>query len=200
MKKLILLFGSLLVLTACNSDDSKQSSNDTTDENVNEESVEVDKGLLNVEVTLPASFFDGQEIDEVIEEAKADGVKEVIQNDDGSLTYKMSKKEHKKILSEMADGIDENIEEIKMGEDFASIQDVKNNKSYSEFTLVVDREQFENSFDGFAAFGLGLTGMFYQVFDGKDADKVNVTISLEDANSGEVFNTVVYPDDLNEEE
>lgn len=43
-----------------------------------EVSVEVDKGLFNVEGTLPASLFEGEDIDSAIKEAKAEGVKEVI--------------------------------------------------------------------------------------------------------------------------
>lgn len=55
----------------------------------------MDKGLLNVEVTIPATLYKGQDIDSIISEAKNSGIKEVIKNDDGSLTYKMSKSEHK---------------------------------------------------------------------------------------------------------
>ena len=39
------------------------------------------------------------------------------------------------------------------------------NKSFSKFTLIVDKEAFENSFDGFAALGLAMTGMYYQAFE-----------------------------------
>ena len=35
-----------------------------------EQSLNVDKGLLNVEVTLPASFFEGQDLDTVIADAE----------------------------------------------------------------------------------------------------------------------------------
>lgn len=204
MKKIILPLTLLmiLILSACSSteENAKQesTSENSTEEKADNESIEVDKGLFDVEVTLPASLLEGGDINQVIEEVKADGVKEVIQNDDGSLTYKMSKSDHKKMLSEMEDKLNQKLEELKDSVDFPSIVDVKNNKSYTEFTLVVNKEKFENSLDGLVAFGLGLSGMYYQIFNGADLEKNKVTINIEDEVTGEVFNTTVYPDSLNE--
>ncbi|MBS4177745.1 hypothetical protein KHA89_09500 [Bacillus sp. FJAT-49731] len=165
-----------------------------------ERGVEVDKGLLNVEITLPKDFIGDDNVDEIIAEAKADGVKDITKNDDGSLTYKMSKSVYNDLMKEMKAGTREYIEEIKNSEDFVSIKDITHNKSFSEFTLVVDQEAFENSFDGFAALGLGMTGLFYQVFAGITAEDAKATISVKDAETGEVFNTLVYPDDLPNDE
>ncbi|ARK32300.1 hypothetical protein [Halalkalibacter krulwichiae] len=163
-----------------------------------EQSVEVDRGLLNVEITIPPMMLEDQDIDQVIADAKEAGVKEVTENEDGSLTYKMSRSTHNEMMSEMREGIEANIEEIKQSDDYPSIADVRSNQSYSEFTLVVDQEAFENSFDGFAALGLAMTGMYYQIFNGDDPDKIDVTIHLENAETGEVFNTTVYPDAFEE--
>ncbi len=161
-----------------------------------EQSIEVDKGIFSVEITLPASLFEGENIDEVIAEAKENGISEVKVNDDGSLTYKMPKSKHNEIMREMRDDLLEYIEETKNSEDYKSIKDINHNKAFSEFTLVVDQEAFENSFDGFAALGLGISALYYQLFDGVAPDNYKVTIFIENANTGEVFNTIVYPDDL----
>src|SRR5690606_39103557 len=78
----------------------------------------------DVEITLPASFFEGKDIDEMITEAKEEeGVKEVTKNDDGSITYKLTKERHKEMMDEMKKEIDTSIEEMKSGDDFASIKD-----------------------------------------------------------------------------
>lgn len=171
-----------------------------TDKTSDGEPLKVDKGLLNVEVTIPASFLAGQDIDTVIAEAKNEGIKEVIKNDDGSITYKMSKSEHKKMMKEMEEGIIKSVEEIKTGEDFTSIKDVSYNKSFSEFTLSVNQEEFENSLDSIASFGLAVTGMYYQLFNGVNPEKYKVTVIFKNESNGEVINTIVYPDDLNEKE
>lgn len=207
MKKILILPLTLLfsiLLVACGQDkeneNAKKSDNgDKAVEETKDDSFKVDKGLLNVEVTIPASLFEGQEIDSAITEAKKEGVKEVIKNDDGSVTYKMSKTVHEEMMKEMKKGILETIEEIKTSNNFASIKDVSYNKSFTEFTLTVNKEQFENSFDAMVSMGLALTGMYYQLFSGVDSEKLKVTVIFKDESNGEVINTIVYPDDLNEE-
>lgn len=217
MKKWLVAVFAALLLSACGGVDEKQQSDDekakaneevTTgdaqgekkeevkDKKLEEQTVEVDKGLLNVEVTLPASMFEGEDIDTIIKDAKENGVKEATKNEDGSLTYKMSKATHKEMMKEIEIGIIETIEEMKTSQDYVSIKDIAYNKSFSEFTLVVDKAKYENSMDGFASFGLGISGMYYQLFNGDDSDNYKVAISIKDEASGEVFDEIVYPDDL----
>ncbi|MEA0565054.1 hypothetical protein [Lysinibacillus irui] len=200
MKKFLILPLTLLLgilLVACSQSDDSGKKTDGADK-ASEESLKVDKGLLNVEVTIPATLYEGQDIDSIISKAKDSGIKEVIKNDDGSLTYKMSKSEHKEMMKELKEGIVKSVEELKTSEDFVSINDVAYNKSFSEFTLTVNKEKFEGSFDAIASFGLGLAGMYYQLFNGAEVDDYKVSVNFKDESNGEVFDTIVYPDDLNE--
>lgn len=193
------------LLAACSPDNPSENTGNNV-ENAEEKQVEeeeqegigVDKGLLNVEVTLPASFLEGDDIEEVIEKAKADGVSKVTKNEDGSLTYKMSKSKHKEMLSEMEESISEYVDELENDDDFPSIKEVSYKRNFQEFTLKVEKEVFENSFDAFATIGIGFVGMYYQVFEGKDLEKNKVTIHLQDASTGENFDSIVYPDALDE--
>ncbi|WP_042346137.1 hypothetical protein [Bacillus massiliigorillae] len=191
--KLLLLLVLSISLVACSSnDDSKKEKSEEKG------AVEVDKGLLNVEVTLPASFFEGEDIDKVIAEAKKDGVKEVTKNEDGSLTYKMSKSQHTKMMKEMETTIKDSIKELETNKDLASVKGVEYNKKFTEFTIVVDQAAYENSMDGFAIFGLAMQSMFYQLFDGVKPDEYKATFHLKDEATSKVFDTVVYPDALQE--
>lgn len=210
MKKLVLVFLLTLsaLLVACSSEGAvseQATKKDQTDKeekakSEDEGSVEVDKGLFNVELTLPASMFEGEDIDSAIEEAKAEGVKEVIKNADGSVTYKMSKSKHKEMMDELETNLQESLDEMKTSGDFASIKDITHNKSFSEFTLEVDKEAYENSMDGFAVFGLGMSGAYYQLFNGADKDEYKVTVFVKDEATGEVFDEIVLPDDMEENE
>ena len=198
-KLLAFLLLTILTLAACSSKDetSDKADNSKQEDNKTEETggaVGVDKGLLNVEVTVPASFLEGEDIDSVIAQAKEDGIKDVKKNDDGSVTYKMTKAQHKEMMQEMKASVTGYVDELINDEDFASIKDVEYNKDFSKFTVTVDKEAFENSFDGFAAMGLAMSGMFYQVYDGVDTEKLNVTIDTVDQSTGEVFGTVKYPE------
>ena len=194
MKKSVILILTflLIVLTACSSDDQAESKKGEK-ENKKDESIEVDKGLLSVEVTLPASMFEGEDIESTIAEAEEDGIA-VKKNQDGSLTYKMSKSKHKQMIKEMKTDLLKSIDEMKTSGDYPSVQEITHNKSFSKFTLVVDKAAYENSFDGFAAFGLGISGMYYQLFKGVDSDNLKVKIFVKDAATAEVFNEIVYPD------
>lgn len=209
MKKILrlLLISILIIMTsACGQGkpDNNKSSDGTSEKivkgNSDEQSIEVDKGLINVEITLPASLFEDQDINGVIADAKNKGIKDIKQNTDGSLTYIMSKSKHKEMMKELESGLLESIEDAKNNEDYVSIKDVTHNKSFSEFTLIVDQEKYENSFDGFVAFGFGLSGMYYQLFNGVSPDDYKVTINIKSEATGEVINTIVYPDALNESE
>lgn len=199
----LVLIASVMFITACASTETSETdeNQDESEKEVeNEGGVEVDKGLLNVEVTLPELFLEEEEMEEIIEEAKEDGISEVKQNEDGSLTLKMSKKEHKKMMKEMNDDIVESVDEMINDDDYDSIKDITYNKSFSEFTMVVNKEGFEDGLDGFAALGLGILGMYFQVFNGDDLEKNKVKILVQDESTGDVFNEITYPDALEEME
>ena len=174
---------------------------DTEEQSTNEESgIEVDKGLLNVEITLPSNFFDEEElasIEENIEQETQEA--EVTKNDDGSITVKMSKSDHKKMLEEMKEEFIVAIEDILEDENFVSIQDISYNKDFSNLTMVVsDQETFENSLDGFATLTLGVGSLLYQAFDGKDLEKDKVTLEIVDESTNETIHEIIYPDALEE--
>jgi len=161
------------------------------------ESIEVDKGVFSVEITLPASFFKGQDMNDIINEVEDDDIK-IILNEDGSVTYKMSKSKHNEFMAEVYNDQVEYIEEIKNSGDYKSVKDIIYNKTFSEITLIVDQEAFENSFDGFVTLGLGISSLYYQLFNGISPDKYKVTIYFKNVETGEIFGDVVYPDALEE--
>lgn len=205
MKKFMLMMTvlSFTLLTGCSSSDTSNAADkdntEETDQEQTNEGVEVDKGLLNVEVTLPASMFEGEDVDASIAEVEKEGIK-ATKNEDGSVTYKMSKSKHKEMMKELETGIIESIEDMKNNIDFVSIQEITYNKSFSEFTMVVDQATYENSMDSFVIFGLGLSGMYYQLFNGADVEDYRVKIIVKDKTTDEVMEEVIYPDSLQEEE
>lgn len=195
MKKIsyILFLLMIALLTACSDDKQDTKANEET----KEESLNVDKSLLNVEVTLPASMFEGEEdIDTMIADAEADGIDKVTKNDDGSVTLKMSKSKHKELMNEIETSIKESIKEMKTSGDYASIKDIAHNDKFTDFTVVVDKAAYENSMDGFVALGLGISGAMYQLYDGANPDDYKVTVSVKDEATDEVLDEMVYPDDL----
>ncbi|QQK78503.1 hypothetical protein HUG20_00200 [Salicibibacter cibi] len=155
-------------------------------------------GAEDVELTLPAELMEEAGADSIEELAadadEEDGIEEVAENEDGSVSITMTGEAHQEMMAEMEQEANEYIEEIVTNDEFASIEDVTANDSFDDITFVVDQEQYENSFDGFAAFGVSIWALMYQGFDGVDEEEMEVTIHLESAEDGEVFDSVTYPD------
>ena len=193
-KWLLIIIASVLLVAACGGKE-EEKVDDVTDK---QENIEVDKGLLNVEVTIPAALFEGTSEEEIVSNAKVEGFTDVTVNEDGSVTYKMSKKEHQQLLDELETEMETTIEEIEGSEDYPSIVDITQNKDLTQFDVTVNRQQYEDSFDGFAILTLAISGMYYGAFNGLTEDELKVKINLIDEGNDEVFHTSIYPDDLEE--
>lgn len=149
MKRIFVLMISFLLLVACSStateeqkeqEDTEKNTEAEEAANSEEESgIEVDKGLLHVDITIPSSLFDEEELEEIEREMKEERNSDVTKNDDGSLTIKIPKKEHKELLAEMKDHFIDSINDLIEDDDFASIQDVEYNKNFTEFKMIVQQ-------------------------------------------------------------
>jgi hypothetical protein len=89
---MVILMAVLFIVTACSAsnDSNKEEKQDGKKAEETGGALEVDKGLLSVEVTIPSTFIEGEDIDNVVAKAKEDGIKDVTKNADGSVTYNMS--------------------------------------------------------------------------------------------------------------
>lgn len=194
-KWVIALLSIVLFLTACGSNDEKKET-----EQPKGEKVEVDKGLLNVEVTLPASFFEDTTEEEIKATGEEQGFKEATLNEDGSVTYKMTKAKHDELMDEMKKQVASTVEEIVNSEDYPSIQEISYNQDFSEFDLTVNKEEFENSLSGIGILGIALSSLYYGAFEGRKEEDLKATFNLIDTDTNEVYDTIVYPDALQEGE
>lgn len=195
MKRIVIILLSSLFLMACTSDKEATEKTDSASSKASEETgIEVDKGLLNVEITLPKMFFEDEELADIEEQMEDSHEANVTKNDDGSLTIKMSKKEHKQLMSDMQEEFVDTIKQMIEAEDYPTIKDISYNRNMTELSIVVNKEEFESSFDGFALFSLGFTGLFYQIFNGKDIEKEKVTMKLIDEETTEEFEELIFPD------
>jgi hypothetical protein len=158
--------------------------------------IEVDRGLLSVEITIPASLAGEAEIDGLVSEFSAEGidVSDARRNPDGSITYKMSRGDHRRLLTSLRDSFVESFEEA--AEDFDSVQSITFNADLTRFRITVNRAAFENSFDGFVVFLPLFAAGIYAAFDGRDPEGMRIDIDYVDAATGQVYDTFVAPDDL----
>lgn len=159
--------------------------------------IEVDRGLLSVEITLPADFIGDDDpvayTDGIASEIGIDWSDRTV-NPDGSVTVKLSRAEHGRLMDELRAGFDEAL--LAMPDSYESVQSATANRDYDRFEVVVDRAAFESSFDGFVSLEILLYAGFYGIFNGDDPESARLEIEFIDAATGEVFDTRVAPDDF----
>ena len=153
--------------------------------------IDVDKGLMNVEITVPAESaeyygFNFESQEEADAYAKEQGFKSATLGDDGSVTIVMSKSQHKKTMEGLSQKIDEALQEMIGSEDYPNITAVEHNDNYTSFTVTTKSEElgFNESFSVLAFY---IYGGMYNSFNGTPADNIHVDFINEA--SGEVIDS-----------
>ena len=179
----------LIAFTGCSDPGSATSEPSPTEESGSQ--VEVDKGLLNVEITIGADML--ETFDETAEEFKASleeneevDFKDVTVNEDGSVTFKMSKSGHNKMMDEMLKSIDSSIAEITQNkEDYPNVIDITHDKDLLNWKIKMSSTE-QNISESFLCFGIAIQSIFYHGFNGDKQADVVVDYVDEDGN---VFDT-----------
>ena len=179
----------LIAFTGCSNSNSTTSEPSPTEETGSQ--VEVDKGLLNVEITIGADML--ETFDETAEEFKASleeneevDFKDVTINEDGSVTFKMSKSDHNKMMDEMLKSIDSSIAEITQNkEDYPNVIDITHDKDLLNWKIKMSSTEKTIS-ESFLCFGLAIQSVFYHGFNGDKQADVVVDYVDEDGN---IFDT-----------
>ena len=212
MKKLIslsLALFLLLSLVACGNgspeEDSSGGPNSSTNTSASGSgsqdsgTMEVDKGLLNVNVTLPASFFSDMTSEEIQTAAQEQGYSKCVINQDGSVTYTMTRGKYNEVMEEMKTSLDESIADLVNGENAVeSFLKIEYTDDLSEIDVYVDPDTY-SSLDSMYAISFYILGAYYQVFSGTSPDDVDVVVNFINNNTNEVIDSASYQDMLNSE-
>ena len=160
------------------------------------QTVDTDEKLLTVDITFPASFFEGTDMSTFDTDAyvKEQGFISAKINDDGSMIVTMSKSKHKELMDEMVTTLETNFAELVEAEDTPYIKEITHNDDFSLVTVKVDRKAYENAFD-LTPFIIGLSVSSYQMFLDME---YHVEIVMVDVDTGDTINSTVYPDALGE--
>jgi hypothetical protein len=197
MKKLICLlmaFAMMFSLCACGGgtssasekpDDAGEAANEsaevTEESMIDDESwdalesmgkVETENGLLFVTITLPEGFVGEDVTQESIDANAGDTYTSGKVNEDGSVTYKMTKKQHKAMLDHITEEIEESLQELVSGGEYA-FTNIDHNKDFTTFdvTLSTDEVGLQESF---MTLGFYLYGGLYGAFTGIEAENITV--------------------------
>lgn len=193
MKKLLCLLLSLsLLLCACgpkapdpsaSKDNPPQTANQSDEDSKTQDDdlglasigdVDVDAGLFNVTIAVPADFLDeGVTQENLDEQAKEKGFKSITLNDDGSATYVMTKAQHEEMMDGIRQSIDGSLLEMASSEDYPSVVSIDANEDYTEYKITVNAEEVGLQ-ESFLALSLYVFGGMYHVFNGTEPGNINV--------------------------
>lgn len=136
--------------------------------------VEVDKGLFDVEFTVPKDLMGEATQEDLDKEADEKGFYSITLNSDGSATYKMSKSKHKELMEETKNDFDKSLAEMTgPSSDYPNFVEIKANDDYTSFTIVTKADSVKMD-EAMSVLGLYMYGGMYNIFNGTPADNIHV--------------------------
>ena len=206
MKKLLVLLicVGLLGMSACSKDttitksddDSNTTAAETTSLDESKETlgmdsisdfadIDVDEGLLSVTVTIPADLVDEGTTQETVDSTvKEKGYLSGTLNDDGTVTYVMTKAQHSQAMKELTEGFDKTLQDIVDSEDYPNIISITHNDDFTDFKIGYAAEEV-GLVDAFSVIVYYYVGGLYGVFNGNRPD--NIHVSFVNSETGEII-------------
>lgn len=148
--------------------------------------VNVEKGLFNVELDIPADFMGEKTQEELDESSKEKGYKSITLHDDGSATYVMTKQQHKQMMEELNASIDSALEDMIGSEDYPNLINIKANGNYTEFEITTKSTDLSLA-ESFSTLAFYMYGGTYNIFNGTSVD--NISVKFINADSGDIIST-----------
>ncbi len=192
MKKIIVLLltvAILLCFASCSSSEtSAKDENSTTSATATTEIV--DEKLLTVEITVPASMFDedNQPSNELSEEQKEQGFKSAHVNEDGSVTYTMSKAAFKDYKENLKATVEDTFNNL--GSEYSFIQKVDYDSNFSVVKLYVDEATYSQGFNFMCVMAVGYSANMYQAYTNEE---ISCTVEVYNNANGELIESATYP-------
>lgn len=146
--------------------------------------IETENGLFYVSITLPADFVGEDVTQESIDAKAGENYTSGKLNDDGSVTYKMTKKQHKAMLDSISESIEKSLQEMIDSPDYA-FTEITHNDNYTSFDVHLSTEELGFA-ESFMVLGFYMYGGMYNVFTGQEVDNIEVNFY---SSSGKLINT-----------
>lgn len=147
--------------------------------------IEVEKNVFSVELTIPADYVGKTTQDELNTISEEKGYKSITLNDDGTVTYVMTKNQHKELISELTTEINNGIDELLSSEDYR-FTSVKTNDDFTNFEITITSTELSIS-ESFSIFAFYMYGAMYNAFNGTPVD--NVHIDFINESTGEIIDS-----------
>lgn len=148
--------------------------------------IDVEEGIFDVELTIPADFIGEQTQSDLDETAKEYGFKSIILNSDGSATYTMTKQQHEKLMEEYRTQLNNTLNELVGSEDYPNFTAIEANENFTEFTITTKSTELDMT-ESFSVIAFYMLGGWYNAFNGEEVS--NISVTFVNATTGEVIST-----------
>lgn len=140
--------------------------------------VEVENGIAFVNVTVPASIVGEDVTQEELDANAGESYTSAHLNDDGSVTYRMTRKQHQQMLRQIADSIDETSQTLVDSDDY-TITEIRHNEDYTVFDVTLSGSELGFG-DMFSTMVFYVEGMMYGCFSGHSGENITVNFYASD--------------------
>ena len=147
---------------------------------------------LDVEITIPPGYFEGVDQGAIQADAQEQGIHDVMFEDDGSVTFNLSRAKHRQMMAELGDEVAAGLRSLP--DDHPSIEQVDHNRDFTRIALTVDRDLWEGGLDELATLSIGFAVGLYHAFDGTDPDNTQINVDVIDTDTNEVFDIIRLSD------
>ena len=158
---------------------------DATVDEAEQALIDVDKGLFDVTITFPADFatdITQEEIDQQVADGKVHSGQI---NEDGSVTYVMSKDQHKAIVDGISESIQSTLDGMVGTEDYPNFTAIDHNEDYTSFTVKTTTKPGETAIsDSMSVLIFATCGQTYGIVSGDIPE--NIHVDFVNADSGEL--------------
>ena len=150
--------------------------------------VKTENGRVLVSITLPKEYCEGV-TQEKLDASAGETFVAAKLNDDGSVTFKYTKGQHRELCKSIGEIIDEALEEM-ITDDMYTFTEITHNEDYSVFDVQVNSDRL-GFLDSFATLAFYTYGAMYGIYSG--AEENVILVNFYDCN-GNLINTASSAD------
>lgn len=182
-------------------EEAKEEESTPTENDINEEEmkelsaigdVEVENGVLTVTITIPAELV-GEITQEELDQQKGLLYVSAVLNEDGSVSFKLTKDQYKDMLASFTDDFDVSFQEIVDDDENYTISNITHNEDYTVFDVTVEGNEVGFQ-DYFTTYTFNMYGEMYGILTGKEPE--HIIVNFYDS-EGKLIESI-DSDDLNE--
>lgn len=149
------------------------------------EQIEVEDNLFDVTLTLPADYASDITEEEIAQQVADGKVHTGTLNDDGSVTYTMSKAQHTALLESIAAELRSTLDDMIGSTDYPNLTAIETNDDFTDFTVYTTTQPgVVGLSDEMSVLIYYTCGKMYGIVSGQEPD--NIHVDILNAESGEL--------------